>query len=70
MLSDYHGKLEPPDFERRRRIPTIDLYVSPSIVQIADAEPVQSARVIDLWTTVVGWTGCAAHRRERRCLMN
>lgn len=26
------------------------MYVSPSIVQIADAEPVQSARVIDLWT--------------------
>jgi len=25
-VADYHGRLEPPDFERRRRIPIADLY--------------------------------------------
>jgi hypothetical protein len=36
---DYHGKLDPPDFERRRRVPIANLYVPPSIVQIVDADP-------------------------------
>lgn len=36
-VADYHGKLEPPDFERRRRVPIIDLYVGPRIVQLSDA---------------------------------
>jgi hypothetical protein len=31
---EYHGMLEPPDFEYRRRIPVTDLYVPPAIVQI------------------------------------
>jgi hypothetical protein len=49
-VTDYHGKLEPPDFERRRRIPIGDLYVTPSIVQIIDADIALPLRVIDLWT--------------------
>lgn len=48
-VADHHGKLEPPDFERRRRIPIADLYVAPAISQIAGAEPAQPPRVIDLW---------------------
>ena len=31
---EYHGMLEPPDFEYRRRVPVADLYVPPAIVQI------------------------------------
>jgi NACHT domain len=33
-VTEYHGMLEPPDFERRRRVPAGDLYVPPAIVQI------------------------------------
>jgi hypothetical protein len=35
---EYHGKIEPPDFERRRRIPFNDIYVPTSILQRAVAE--------------------------------
>ena len=38
-VKEQHGQLEPPDFERRRRIPVNDLYVSPLIIQMTDAEP-------------------------------
>jgi len=34
---DQHGKLEPPDFQRRRRVPIADLYVSPDIKLMAYA---------------------------------
>ena len=30
---DQHGRLEPPDFERRRRVPVADLYVPPIIYE-------------------------------------
>jgi hypothetical protein len=33
-VTEYHGLLEPPDFECRRRVPIADLYVPPAIVQI------------------------------------
>jgi hypothetical protein len=33
-VTEHHGMLEPPDFERRRRVPVDDLYVSPGIVQL------------------------------------
>ena len=38
-VSDQHGKLEPPDFERRRRIPISDIYVAGNIHKITYAEP-------------------------------
>jgi hypothetical protein len=36
-VAEHHGMLEPPDFERRRRVPIADLYVPPAIVQIIRA---------------------------------
>jgi len=32
-VTDQHGKLEPPDFERRRRVPISDIYVPTSIAE-------------------------------------
>jgi hypothetical protein len=32
-VRDQHGKLEPPDFERRRRVPISDIYVPPVIYE-------------------------------------
>lgn len=40
-VKEQHGKLEPPDFERRRRIPVDDLYVLPRIIEMADAKSVK-----------------------------
>jgi hypothetical protein len=48
-VREHHGKLEPPDFDRRRRVPIADLYVVPSIIQVDESEPAQLPRVIDLW---------------------
>jgi hypothetical protein len=31
---DRHGKLEPPDFDRRRRVPIADIYVPPTIYEV------------------------------------
>ena len=36
-VTEYHGLLEPPDFECRRRVPIADLYVPPAIVQIRNS---------------------------------
>jgi hypothetical protein len=47
---DYHGKLEPPDLERRRRVAIAELYVDPAIVQLKDAELAELPRLLDLWT--------------------
>ena len=38
-VTEYHGMLEAPDFECRRRVPVADLYVSPAIVQILRGSP-------------------------------
>jgi hypothetical protein len=46
---EQHGKLEPPDFERRRRVPIADLYVAPGIVQMASADSELKPRELDLW---------------------
>lgn len=46
---DHHGKLEPPDFDRRRRIPIEDLYVAPTIIQVADADLRDPPVEISLW---------------------
>jgi hypothetical protein len=40
-VREHHGMLEPPDFERRRRVPVANLYVSPAIVQDLPAEAQQ-----------------------------
>ena len=42
---DVFGKLQPPDFERRRRMPLDATYVSPTITA-ANSNP---ARIIDIW---------------------
>lgn len=47
---DYHGKLEPPDFDRRRPVPIADLYVAPTVIQVTDADPRDPPVEIDLWT--------------------
>lgn len=35
---EQHGRLEPPDFERRRRVPISSLYVSPRIFQLVESD--------------------------------
>jgi hypothetical protein len=51
---EHHGKIDPPDFERRRRVPIAELYVPPAIVEVTDSEPLgqprKSGHEIDLWT--------------------
>jgi hypothetical protein len=46
---EQHGRLEPPDFERRRRVPIADLYVAPQIFQVADSESERVPREFSLW---------------------
>jgi hypothetical protein len=47
-VTEYHGMLEPPDFECRRRIPVDDLYVRPAIVQVAPGSPQLPPRQLTL----------------------
>ena len=57
-VTDHHGLVEPPDFERRRRVPIGELYVQPMIVRLVDnalspdsgAAGTVSPRQVDLWT--------------------
>ena len=48
-VREHHGKLEPPDFERRRRVDIDALYVSPIL-----AKPGPSGRVVetDIWELI------------------
>ena len=48
QVIDQHGKIEPPDFERRQRIPINDIYVSPSIFELDDSEQWTSLRQLSL----------------------
>ena len=48
QVIEYHGKLEPPDFEHRRRVPVADLYVPPAIVQIIRSSPQLPPRGVTL----------------------
>ena len=51
-LLEVYGVIEPPDFNRRRRVPVGDLYVSPGIVEVNDAVPVRvddPGSLIDVW---------------------
>jgi hypothetical protein len=47
-VTEYHGMLEPPDFECRRRVPVADLYVPPAIVQIFRGSPQLPPREVAL----------------------
>jgi hypothetical protein len=47
-VNEHHGQLEPPDFERRRRIPVDDLYVSPRIIEMTGADQVRQPPEIEL----------------------
>lgn len=46
---EQHGKIEPPDFERRRRVPIASLYVAPGIIQLASGDAEVKPRELDLW---------------------
>jgi len=35
-VCEYHGKLQPPDFDRRQRVPVDQIYVSPTIIPYAE----------------------------------
>lgn len=48
----YHGQLEPPDFQRRRRIPINDIYVPPSILESLTIQPKPDE--ISLWDFASG----------------
>jgi hypothetical protein len=47
-MIEYHGMLEPPDFEYRRRVPVAELYVAPAIVQIIRGSPQLPPREVTL----------------------
>lgn len=44
QVVDHHGKLEPPDFERRRRVPLADIYVPTEIFEVSPSGWVTSSR--------------------------
>lgn len=47
---EQHGTIEPPDFDRRRRVPIADLYVSPEIVREVSPEATDtSGHQVDLY---------------------
>jgi NACHT domain len=48
-VTEHHGRIVPPDFERRRRVPIADLYVPPGISELMDSEPGWPPREISLW---------------------
>jgi hypothetical protein len=50
LAAEYHGKLEPPDFDRRRRIPIDDLYVPLLITPVGnkDASNLDTGQLDDL----------------------
>jgi hypothetical protein len=49
-VTEHHGQIVPPDFERRRRVPIASLYVPPGIVQVTDSRAGDPLREISLWT--------------------
>jgi hypothetical protein len=48
-LAQVHGRLEPPDFERRRLVPMKDLYVPQTVIQVTDVDPQDPPVPISLW---------------------
>ena len=54
QVRERHGKLEPPDFERRRRVPVADIYVPPVINEVLQPEgnaapPVPESSALNVW---------------------
>ena len=49
QAADWHGRLQPPDFERRRLIPIDDLYVSPAISHVIEVEAGAPLPETDIW---------------------
>jgi hypothetical protein len=47
---EHHGRIDPPDFERRLRVPIADLYVPPVITQVIETKTLEKPREIDVWT--------------------
>jgi hypothetical protein len=48
-VAERHGRLQPPDFERRRLIPIDDLYVSPAISHMIEVEVGAPLPQTDIW---------------------
>jgi NACHT domain len=46
---DNHGKLQPPDFERRRLVPISKLYVPPTITQLVQANLTAQLPQVSIW---------------------
>ena len=49
---DQHGKIQPPDFERRRRVPIEDIYVPTSIYKESFPERVIVPHELSVWQLV------------------
>jgi hypothetical protein len=47
-VSEHHGRLQPPDFERRRLIPIEKIYVPPSIISLSEGDSGMGSQEIDL----------------------
>jgi hypothetical protein len=47
QVVDHHGRLEPPDFERRRRVPIADIFVAPTIVPVVEVTEVDAPEDIE-----------------------
>lgn len=62
----HHGLIDPPDFERRLRVPINELYVPPTVTEVIDAGPPEKPREMGLWaladeidrTILLGDPGC------------
>jgi hypothetical protein len=48
-VADWHGRLQPPDFDRRRLISIGDLYVSPTISHLVEVEAGLPLPQTDIW---------------------
>lgn len=49
-LVEHHGLIDPPDFDRRRRVPIAKLYVPPTLRPFTSIRPDRTPAGIDLWT--------------------
>lgn len=49
-IAEHHGKIEPPDFERRRRVPVDDLYIPPPIIRLTGKQADHPSHELDLPT--------------------
>lgn len=64
-VTDQHGMLEPPDFDRRRRVPIQDIYVSAIITEDPFPERTSASRPVPLSLDVWG----LADRLDRSVLL-